>query len=1017
MKKKVSFFFITLIIFSSMSISFADEKINEDPVDEVFDVLKNYYSNIDDLESKITKYKSANYYLDIKEYSSLFDPIKKIVSNVNSINNLLFGLNKMISKITIFILLFAYEFDLYEFLSEYIDLIMNALRVPIYDKNKLTIIAFIGLYSIIVAAIGDRKTTVLNNAIRAIIITLIAMIFLNSPSSYLTKINDFSKAVSNEIFESTYGRYENIKNNSTTEVNSDKALVSAGAMVWDIMVHKPWQALVLGKTTDEKLAEEILQYDPYDDERIDKIKELSEDNSLLRLSGIFPRFGALLLFMVFNAVLAVIISMVSGVSIMAQAMVVILSFAAPFILITALIPRFTNILGSWGLKISGYSCIKIVITFFLSILLVVCGAIYSSIDKNGIIVTLVIMAVVAFAIYHSRHKFVDIIKSIPKGERAVRREIKTPSQAMERIKDYRSIVTGYSKEKITGAAAMVTGGITKSAKSRGEDYRGIYDRRRQERYRNMANEYLERNYNKDIEKAELRASRLGRDNVEYSSFVKDADMRVKLGQSKFTESQINSAIKVIRKIEMEGEDPYKFINGEVKGIGKDEETINKTLNAKGHAARLSNKEIYDRMGILENQIRNRRENIEKDHNLSDEEKSKELFENYRLWQQKFEYMNIIQDRKIDKNKKSFSRFNEYKELEVVRNEVNKEIKKMADIFKEDFKGDRMAAFDKKLNVQVKLRKREDELIKALEGRSDLTGIREKVLAKEASILSSFDIDRIRNRDMLLHEDEEYKKELEELKGLYKLEELKVKELKEKGIGVRDVNKELRKELRVRDPDDVESLLLARAEMNIYEAKNLDYIKASDPKNDADTSNEAAIDKSKINTDRKDRISTKQHTEVNNFPSRPSTKVRPSHSKVDIEKLIHRDDEILHELQKNSEGSNKNQAIHFEGEHIERLGEEIAKNINPGLDSKGTSSNTIQNIKQDIVIQNAKELNSQFSKDYNLKNNQIFFESLIKKYGNEAVRAELSGMKTKNDIENPKGLLIARLKYNHKAKEK
>lgn len=1014
MKKKISLLILILIIFSSISISFADSDINEDPVDEVFDVLKRYYSNIDDLENKITKYKSANYYLDIKAYSSLFDPIKKLVSNVNSINNLLFGLNKTISKITIFILLFSYEFDLYELLSEYIDLIMNALKIPIYDQNILTIIAFIGLYSIIVVVFGDRKTTVLNNAIRAIIITLIAMIFLHSPSTYLTKVNDFSKGVSNELFQSTYGRYEAIKSNSRiTEVNSDQALVSAGGMVWDIMVHKPWQALVLGKTTDEDLTNEILKNDPYDDERIDKIKELSEDNSLLRLSGIFPRFGALLLFIIFNMVLAVIISMVSGVSIMAQALVIILSFAAPFILLLALIPRFTNILGSWGLKVSGYACIKIAISFFLSILLVVCGAIYSSVDQNGLIVTLILMAVIAFAIYHSRNKFVDIINSLPRGERAVRREIKNPSQAMEKVKDYKSIVTGYSQEKMTGTAQMVAGGISKKTKKLKEVPKSIYDKKRQQRYRNMAYEYLERNYEEDKEKAELKADRLGRDDVEYSGFVKDADMRENLGQNKYTESQINSVIKVIRKIEMEGEDPYKFINGEVENLNKNE-NIDKNINVKGHAVKLSNKEIYNRMGILENQIRSKGE---KNHDLSDEERKKELFESYRLWQQKFEYMNIIQDRKLQKNKKSFSRFNEYKDLEGVRNEVNKEIKEMADIFKDDFKGDRMAAFNEKLNVQVDLRKREDELIKVLEERSELSSIREKAAAKESSILSKFDVDRIRNKDMLLYEDQEYKKQLEELKNLYNLEDLKVKDLKERGIGVRDLNRKLRKELNVKSKGDVESLLLARADMNIYDTEDMNKLRANDKIVD-ETDNKAAINKDRSNTSDKShngKGNNKQDRRADNLRSKASVKDRQSYSKTDIEKLIHRDDEILHELQKNSEGSNKGQTIQFEGEHIERLGEEIAKNIDTNSNNQVISRN-VQNINQDIVIQNAKDLNSQFSEDFNLDNNQIFFESLIKKYGSQAVKSELSGMKTNSDIKNPKGLLISRLKYNHKPKE-
>lgn len=1016
MKKEISFLIIILIIFSSISISFADEDsdINEDPVDEVFDVLKRYYSNIDDLENEITKYKSANYYLDIKTYSSLFDPIKKLVSNVNSINNLLFGLNKMISKITIFILLFSYEFDLYELLSEYIDLIMNALRVPIYDRNILTIIAFIGLYSIIATAFGDRKTTVLNNAIRAIIITLIAVIFLNSPSSYLTKVNDFSKGVSNELFQSTYGRYEAVKNNSEIrEIDSDQALVSAGGMIWDIMVHKPWQALVLGKTTDEELTGEILKYDPYDDERIDKISDLSEDNSLLRLSGIFPRFGALLLFMIFNMVLAVIISMVSGLSVMAQALVIILSFAAPFILLLSLIPRFTNILGTWGLRVCGYGCIKIAISFFLSILLVVCGAIYASVDENGLIVTLILMAVIAFAIYHSRKKFVDIIKSMPRGERAVRREIKNPSQAMEKVKDYKSIVTGYSKEKMTGAAVVAAGEISRKTKDLKEVPKSIYDKKQHQRYRNMAYEYLERNYEKDREKAELKADRLGRDDAAYSSFVKDVDMREKLGQNKFTESQINSVIKVIRKIETQGEDPNKFINGEIEGINKNE-NIDKKIAVKGHGVKLSNKEILNRVGALEKQIKSRNQSMD---DLSHEERSNELFENYRLWQEKFEYMNIIQDRKIQNNKKSFSRFNEYKDLEGVRNEVNKEIKEMASIFKDDFKGDRIAAFNEKLNIQVDLRKREDELIKTLEGKSELSSIRERAAAKESSILSKFDIDRIRNKDMLLHEDQEYKNQLKVLKNLYNLEDRKTQDLQKKGINVRDLNMELRKELNIKGKDDVESLLLARADMNIYDDKYTDVFKGKDRKTDVDA---YVIDKSRSNTSNtpdgtgSEKVNDKQS--AGDIPIRKtSIKGSQGHSELDIEKLINRDDEILHELQKSSEGSNKGQTVKIEGEHIERLGEEIAKNIDTNLGGQITSS-SVQNIKQDIIIQNAKKLNSQFGEEFNLDNNQIFFESLIKKYGEEAVKTELSGMKNNSDIKNPKGLLISRLKYNHKQKD-
>ncbi|WP_026895939.1 hypothetical protein [Clostridiisalibacter paucivorans] len=59
------------------------------------------------------------------------------------------------------------------------------------------------------------------------------------------------------------------------------------------------------------------------------------------------------------------------------------------------------------------------------------------------------------------------------------------------------------------------------------------------------------------------------------------------------------------------------------------------------------------------------------------------------------------------------------------------------------------------------------------------------------------------------------------------------------------------------------------------------------------------------------------------------------------------------------------------------------------------------------------MDNRFNKEYGEKNNQIFFENLIKKYGAENVKFEMQGMKNQ-DVRNPKGLLITRLKNNHKS---
>lgn len=98
-----------------------------------------------------------------------------------------------------------------------------------------------------------------------------------------------------------------------------------------------------------------------------------------------------------------------------------------------------------------------------------------------------------------------------------------------------------------------------------------------------------------------------------------------------------------------------------------------------------------------------------------------------------------------------------------------------------------------------------------------------------------------------------------------------------------------------------------------------------------------------------------------------------------------------------------------------LGEEISKNIdiqsNKGTE-RNVTQNVNQNINQNIMVHNASQLDSEFDENFGSKNNQVFFENLIKKYGVDSIRQEMEDMKLQDNIRNPKGLLITRLKNNH-----
>lgn len=556
--RKTNILKIALLILVFITLYSSCVYATQDPIDGIFKVLKRYYPNSEEIVHEITKHDSNNYHLDIKKYSTLFDPMKKLAANTNQINNFLFAVNKGIAKITIFILLFAYKVDIFSMFSGHMEMFLDALKVPVYDQTLYVVIAGIGLYIIIVSTFANRKTAVLDTTIKTIAIVTIALIFMSNPSKYLTSTNNFSINVSDELFESTYGRYKNIS-------NSDEALISAGKMIWDSMAHKPWQILVLGNTDDNTTTEKILSKSPYDEEREKIIKNLSENNSLLRLEGIPSRFFTLIFIIVLNIVISLIIMIMSSFSIAAQVYVVLFTTVSPFIFIIALIPRFSNILGSWGSKLLGYSMIKIIISTALSLLLILIAVIYLSVKENGILATLVIIAIVTFTLYNSRHQIKNIIKSISKGSRHVTRETRVTPGVKEKVTDYKEITKGYTKKKLTKTKNKVKKGINKIGKNKRHNEnkkpsKNKKDNRTQrDRYNSMAKKYLEGRYNREKKKAENRANKVGT-KVRYSKFVKDADMRVKIGEDKFTKAQINEYSNRFKKIEMSGEDPDKVLN-------------------------------------------------------------------------------------------------------------------------------------------------------------------------------------------------------------------------------------------------------------------------------------------------------------------------------------------------------------------------------------------------------------------------------------------------------------------------
>ncbi len=343
---------------------------------------------------------SSNYYIDCAK-TSFFKNIGP--SFFSLLNNLIFSAIKALGSSIASIAGFALSADLFKIIDELISPLFTAIHKYIFNGFSLTLIVVAGLYFIVLLA-KQNMMGIISGIVSLIAVIALAGTFFLYPMDILTTANDVSVELSSSVLDIPY---ESTGNGG--ELDTAK---KAEVVVWDTLVHRPWQIIEFGDIeTAEKYEKTILEMPCDTEERTDYVQQMYEDKGLFAPTSSYQleRISMGLLLLLFDLVIFVVLILFCVLIIGYQFFAILLALLGTFIFLMALLPRYgLKLLGNWAIKILSTMAVRVVLIFFLTIICVVMGYVYALTGTYGVIPVLFLMVSIVVIIVLKRKELLGL---------------------------------------------------------------------------------------------------------------------------------------------------------------------------------------------------------------------------------------------------------------------------------------------------------------------------------------------------------------------------------------------------------------------------------------------------------------------------------------------------------------------------------------------------------------------------------------------------------------------------------
>ena len=552
------------------------------------------YQNLDEAaensgDTNLITYRD-NYYLDTEKITFFKNPMATVF---DGLANALFAAQKGLATLQISLFQMALESSILDILKEFVTPFIDSMRTYLFDTFSLFMISICAVVLIIKLAV-NRQAQAITGLLQILIVVTLAFTFYNHPVQMLKCADDVTKDISDSVMSAPY---EAVNGKGADENMSGKV----ASLVFNLMVHKPWQITEFGSVSKAKEYEtDILKYAPESDDRKDLVKSLADEHGFFSKSSSYQlgRIMTLLVVGLLNLLIFLFLTAFCVLIVGYQFLILVYMMLGIFVFMLALIPYFgIELIKRWGVRILSACATKILLAFFLSLILVFMDAMYKFTDTKGLLYTMFMMIVIIAMIYIKKKEIAGLFTDFRGSNLSATGTYQSMNRALD--KDL-NIIDNLSAMRKTArneqeAPASLSGSSQRSttrteqtqkhSQAGSESFGNRYDfsgsemkeaassvtRSTQDmsRYLKKAEELLQKQYEKSKTEAEETAERKGSE-PEYGNFVRRTDAVRSLGAGRFDQRDISSVARIMQRVEKNGGDVENVIAGSSKELHRGE---------------------------------------------------------------------------------------------------------------------------------------------------------------------------------------------------------------------------------------------------------------------------------------------------------------------------------------------------------------------------------------------------------------------------------------------------------------
>lgn len=463
----------------------------------------------------------------------LFDTIKfKMTEFIGSIivalANVLFFLNLLLSRLTNYLLVQGFTLEIFTYIEAMFDSIIFAVRDSLYAPLVGIILPIVGL-SMVFYLVVNKSGTAIQIFLSTVAVLFIAGAAMTSPTASIKAVNELSSSVSQSILSSTASVVEGKK------VAGKAAVVNLSNIYWKTAVVSPWEIIEFGSIQTGDYSETLLNETPGSDARKNLVKR-HETNILFKAEGQVLRLAMMIFILIINICMSILIIILSGFMFIAQFAAIIASVVAVCGFVMALLPNMGLRVAINGIyNVFEFILTRLAVTLLFVIYFVISTSLYKGAGEAGWFGVMLLQLALLVTIVFERRKIFGFMYAVKNGQgAAISNMNKQPKNDM-----FPMAMKAYAYTKM------------------GQDVKGMWDRRGErkleDKYKPLAEEYLYKQYNTD------------------KNLRKRADERVAQGFKPFSVDEIQNTTAMMVKLHKQGETPDRLLM--TSPVGKSDDQI------------------------------------------------------------------------------------------------------------------------------------------------------------------------------------------------------------------------------------------------------------------------------------------------------------------------------------------------------------------------------------------------------------------------------------------------------------